>query len=285
MVENQTDSEPPSVPESAHETDLLSSHIANRKVLQLSRKKGIERKSLEECLGAALQATDAELGEILREIDHIFSALKSPHPDKTTLRIAEHPAVWSAMRQAIVERELRQLALTDDLTCLFNRRGFFAAATQQIKRALRDAEPLMLFFCDVDGLKTINDTYGHSEGDLALIRAAEALEKSFRASDIVARLGGDEFVVLALQTGDRFEEIIHRRLTRALRATKSIGNGCSLSLSVGTARFDPKRAVTLGELMSQADKAMYAQKRSRQLTAKLDKPAPKPQCEPEGRAG
>src|SRR5215469_13425046 len=78
----------------------------------------------------------------------------------------------------------------------------------------------------------------------------------------VARLGGDEFVVLALQTGDRFEEIIHRRLTRALRATKSIGNGCSLSLSVGTARFDPKRAVTLGELMSQADKAMYAQKRS-----------------------
>jgi len=76
-----------------------------------------------------------------------------------------------------LERELRQLALTDDLTCLYNRRGFFAVATQ------------LLFFCDVDNLKQINDSFGHQAGDLTLIRAADALEQSFAMRTLLPALG------------------------------------------------------------------------------------------------
>jgi GGDEF domain-containing protein len=84
------------------------------------------------------------------------------------------------------DRELRYLALTDDLTCLYNRRGFVAAATQQLKLARRSARGLLPFFCDIDNLKTINDSYGHREGDSALVRAAGALQQTFRDSDLLA---------------------------------------------------------------------------------------------------
>jgi diguanylate cyclase (GGDEF)-like protein len=249
-----------------HNGELRLKRSLNRQVLDFVRKKNGDIESLEEALGGALQVADTEFGEILREVDQIFQLLKAPNPDLQALRVAEHPAVWAAMKQAILDRELRQLALTDDLTSLFNRRGFFAAATQQLKRAMRKSERVLLFFCDLDGLKQINDTCGHQEGDLALIRVAEALEKTFRRSDIVARLGGDEFVVLAMETGERCEEIMQRRISRNLKATKHMGNGCELSISVGIARFDPKRALSLGELMSEADKAMYEQKRKRYST-------------------
>jgi diguanylate cyclase (GGDEF)-like protein len=246
--------------------DLRPRRGPNRQVLEFVRKNG-DTESLEEALSAALQAADAEFGGILREVDQIFQLLKSPNPDKQALRVAEHPAVWCAMKQAILDRELRRLALTDDLTCLFNRRGFFAAATQQIKRAIRKSERLLLFFCDLDGLKEINDTLGHQEGDIALIRVAEALEKSFRGSDVVARLGGDEFAVLAVETSERCEEMILRRVARNLKSSKPMGSGCALSLSMGVARFDPKHAVGLGDLMCQADRAMYEQKRKRRPAA------------------
>jgi len=117
-------------------------------------------------------------------------------------------------------------------------------------------------FCDVDDLKTINDTFGHQEGDLALIRTADALEQSFRGSDILSRLGGDEFVVLAPETSKQTQEIILRRLENNLKKSGGKERRYDLSLSVGVARFDPKHAVTLGELMVQADKAMYEKKRS-----------------------
>jgi len=243
--------------------DLRLKRMPSRQIPDFAKKKNGDIESLEEALGAALQAADTEFGEILREVDQMFQLLKAPNPDKQALRIAEHPAVWCAMKQAILDRELRQLALTDDLTSLFNRRGFFAAATHQLNLALRKSERLSFFFCDLDGLKQINDTCGHQEGDLALIRVAEALEKSFRRSDILARLGGDEFVVLAMETGEWCEETIQRRIARNLKATKHMGSGCELSLSVGVARFDPKHAVSLAELMGAADKAMFEQKRKR----------------------
>jgi len=167
-----------------------------------------------------------------------------------------------------LDRELRHLALTDELTCLYNRRGFFAAAVQQLKLASRQAQSLLLLYCDVDGLKKINDSYGHQEGDLALIRAADALERTFRDSDIVARLGGDEFVVLALEASGQTREVLLRRLEKCVKKSNAGESRYELSLSVGVARFNPKRTITLGDLMAQADKAMYEKKRSHQ---KLDR--------------
>jgi diguanylate cyclase (GGDEF)-like protein len=239
----------------------LPKQIANRKVIAMGRKNGSADNGLAENLFSALRAADSEFGQILQEVDEISKLLKSNHPDTQTMRVATHPAVWGAVKQALLDRELRYLALTDDLTCLFNRRGFFAAATQQLKVAQRNGQNLLLLFCDVDNLKKINDTYGHHEGDLALIRTADALEQSFRGSDILSRLGGDEFVALASETSNQTEEIILRRLEKNLKKASAPEARYALSLCVGVARFDPKRGTTLGELMAQADKAMYEKKR------------------------
>lgn len=160
-------------------------------------------------------------------------------------------------------RELRYLALTDDLTCLYNRRGFFAAATHQLKLARRSAQGLLLFFCDIDNLKTINDSYGHREGDLVIVRTADALERTFRGSDILARLGGDEFAVLTMEGSTQSEEVILRRLEKSLKKSNANQSRYEMSLSVGLARFDPKHPVSLGALMAQADRAMYEEKRNR----------------------
>jgi diguanylate cyclase (GGDEF)-like protein len=249
--------------ESSAQTDL-SKHEHLRRTLSIDRAPRPTEKGVDEALSSALQATDSELGDILREVDEISQILKSDNPDKQTLRVAVHPAVWSAVKQALLDRELRHLALTDDLTCLYNRRGFFAAAAQLLKLACRNAQSLVLLFCDFDNLKKINDTYGHRQGDLALIRTADALESSFRGADVLARIGGDEFVVLALETSNKSQEVILRRFEKALKKANAGETRFRLSVSIGVARFDPKHAVSLGELMLEADKAMYEEKRKRQ---------------------
>src|SRR5580704_1235294 len=240
----------------------VQKHMSNRKVIAMGRKNGPAENGLTENLSSALQAADSELGQILQEVDEISRLLKSNPSDTQTMRVATHPAVWGAVKQALLDRELRYLALTDDLTCLFNRRGFFAAATQQLKQAQRNGQNLLLLFCDVDNLKKINDAFGHHEGDLALIRTADALEQSFRGSDILSRLGGDEFVVLASETSSLTQEILLRRVEKNLKKASAGETRYALSLCVGVARFDPKRAITLGELMVKADEAMYEKKRS-----------------------
>ncbi len=111
-------------------------------------------------------AADKDLRQVVDEVENLSKTLKSDLPDKHSARVALHQAVWGAVRHTLLDRELRYLALTDDLTCLYNRRGFFAAATQQLKLARRNVQGLSLFFCDVDNLKEINDSYGHREGDL-----------------------------------------------------------------------------------------------------------------------
>lgn len=237
--------------------------VLNGRANSRDRWKHPSDRDLEEGLSSALLASDTELGSVVHEIDAISEALKSDAPIEDSLRVAVHPAVWSAVRHVILERELRYLAVTDDLTCLYNRRGFFAAATQQLKVALRKNQTMLLFFFDVDELKSVNDSYGHREGDLALVRVADALEKAFRDSDILTRLGGDEFAVLALESSSEGQGVILRRLEQSLK--KISANGCryELSVSVGVARFDPQHAVSLGELMARATEAMNEMKAKR----------------------
>lgn len=220
-------------------------------------------RDLEGWLSTALMVSDKELGNFLHEVDEITKALKAGDPSAESLRVAHHPAVWSAIKHVVLERELRFLALTDDLTCLYNRRGFFAAATQQLKLARRNQQEMLLLFCDVDNLKNINDTYGHAEGDLALVRAANALEQTFRDSDVLARLGGDEFVVLALNIGGQDRLTIVQRCAENLQRISASETRYELSLSIGVAGFNPHSPATLGELITMADAAMYEQKRAR----------------------
>jgi len=158
------------------------------------------------------------------------------------------------------EEALLGLSLTDELTGLYNRRRFFILAEQYIKLSVRTNKKLLLLFIDMDDLKSINDHHGHNEGDHALIDLANILKKTFRESDIVARIGGDEFVVLSEST-DGNDEIPLTRLHENVKDCNAKRSRLyTLSISVGTTQFDPKHPISIDELLSEADAAMYAQK-------------------------
>lgn len=173
---------------------------------------------------------------------------------------------FQAIARDITERkraieELESLSLTDDLTGLYNRRGFLTLVEQELKHAARTNDRFVLVFADLDGLKQINDHFGHHEGSRAIVEAAEILKQTFRTSDIIARLGGDEFTVLALAASDDNAETIKARLEEKVRRLNLRRNlPYELSMSVGIVLLDPHSKVSIDELLRKADAAMYEHK-------------------------
>ena len=157
-------------------------------------------------------------------------------------------------RRREMEKELEAMALTDQLTGLYNRRGFFTLATRELRRAQRSTNGMLLFFADLDGLKEINDQFGHEEGDRVLMAAAKILTQTFRASNIISCIGGDEFAILIIDADAALMEKLLLRLYRlinnlnARRAHKS-----KLAISIGHSVYDPVKSATLDELISQVD--------------------------------
>ncbi len=163
-----------------------------------------------------------------------------------------------------MEEQILAISITDQLTGLYNRRGFLTLAEQQLKISNRTEGGMLLFFADLDGMKWINDTLGHEEGDRALIDVAVMLKETFRASDIIARTGGDEFAILTIDTTGISPEIIMTRLQDKVdKHNNETGRRYTISISMGTAYYDPDNPYSLDELMSRADKLMYDQKRSK----------------------
>jgi len=212
---------------------------------------------------ALLTAANRELASLLRDVraeSHCTS------PGDTAAQAASEllmRAVRCAAKQYMLQAELGSLALTDELTNLYNRRGFMALAERQLKIGRRSGRGMLLFVMDVDRLKQINDSFGHIEGDRALKRTADALRETFRDSDVVARLGGDEFAVLAIEASGHSEATIKTRLFECLKSISARHSRYEISLSLGVARFDPRNCASIGELMAKADEAMYEQKRRR----------------------
>lgn len=170
-----------------------------------------------------------------------------------------------------MEEEIRSLSLTDALTGLHNRRGFISLAEQQLKFPDRFKRNMLLFFADLDGMKWINDTLGHEEGDRALIDVAKILRETFRSSDIIARVGGDEFAILAIDTNGTSPEVIMTRLQNEVDIYNGKGTRFyNISISIGVAYYDYKNPCSLDELMSRADKLMYEQKRSKNHNRSLN---------------
>jgi len=162
------------------------------------------------------------------------------------------------------EEALRSLSLTDELTGLYNRRGFMTLAEQQWKLAKRLNSRMLLLYTDIDDLKGINDSQGHQEGDLALVETAALLKDAFRDSDLIARVGGDEFVVLTMGVPEENANVIMGRLQSNLAARNAQGDlPFQLEISTGLASYDPTNPCSLDEMMSQADALMYEQKRSK----------------------
>jgi diguanylate cyclase (GGDEF)-like protein/PAS domain S-box-containing protein len=163
------------------------------------------------------------------------------------------------------EQALRSLTIIDDLTKLYNRRGFLTLAERHLKLAVRKKSGVFLLFADLDGLKVINDTFGHLEGDRALIDAADILRASFRSADIIARLGGDEFTVFPIEAAAESASLLINRLDEQVQRHNDANQsrGYRLALSVGIARFEPDSSWSIDQLLEHADKALYQQKRQR----------------------
>jgi diguanylate cyclase (GGDEF)-like protein len=212
---------------------------------------------------ALLSEANRELASLLRDVRTESHGTLPGETQSQQISELLMRAVRCAAKQYMLQAELGNLALTDELTGLFNRRGFMALAERQLKLGRRSGRGMMLFVMDVDGLKQINDSFGHFEGDRALKSTAEVLKETFRDSDVVARLGGDEFAVLAIEASGHSEATIRTRLFECLKSISAEQSCYEISLSLGVARFDPRNRTSIGELMAKADDAMYEQKRRR----------------------
>jgi diguanylate cyclase (GGDEF)-like protein len=173
-----------------------------------------------------------------------------------------------AMERSRLLNEAKALSVRDELTGLYNRRGFLEAADQQLKTADRLSRPVLLLFADVDDMKECNDRFGHAQGDRLLLKAARTLRNTFRESDVLARLGGDEFAILSIASGEETSGVLTTRLQKNIDF-ENLANPTPvpLSLSVGLAYSETQKGARLEDLMEQADTWMYNHKRRKKLTS------------------
>ena len=186
-----------------------------------------------------------------------------------------------ALRHAIERNRLHaallDLALVDELTGLYNRRGFLTLATRDLRVALRGDEALLVVFADLDDLKRVNDAAGHAVGDRALRDTAALLRRAFRDSDLVARIGGDEYAVLVRHAGPESAGVLADRMKRYVREfNRRAGRPYQLSISLGFAVHKAGSLGSVAGLLDRADRALYRDKRRKhdQRTEGSDSGAP-----------
>jgi diguanylate cyclase (GGDEF)-like protein len=178
------------------------------------------------------------------------------------------------MERHQLQLRLLSLSLVDDLTGLCNRKGFLNLAAHHAKLSRRTGKTFLVGFIDLDGMKHINDTFGHQEGNHALMEAAAVLKESFRQSDILARYGGDEFAVLVSDAPEGSTATVMDRVQEKLRIRNAQpGRRYRLSLSIGIVASDASSSPDLEDLLHQADALMYRSKRERGMSRELAQPS------------
>ena len=166
-------------------------------------------------------------------------------------------------KRKMMEERLKEAAITDELTGLLNRRGFYTVAEQQCKLADRTKRGMSLLYIDLDGMKTINDELGHQTGDQALKDMAALLKKTFRGSDVIARMGGDEFSVLLTEPSESVESAVtHHLHNNICRHNETAGRKYELLVSLGISYYDPLHPCSIDNLLMKADSLMYEDKKS-----------------------
>ena len=217
----------------------------------------------------------AEPQEILRAVNESLKQPTQPArlPQTGQLQREHLQLLADKLYQKVSELEkvndrLRNLSLSDGLTGLNNRRGFMILATGLLKFTRRAGYSLCLLYIDLDSLKYINDTFGHTAGDTAITHFARILTDTFRDSDVIGRMGGDEFVALIIDATESDLAGMQARLQSNVDAHNlQSERGYALSFSLGVIRVDSKSTITMEALLSQADAAMYKHKQGRKRTA------------------
>ncbi|MEO7033575.1 MAG: diguanylate cyclase [Polyangiaceae bacterium] len=203
-----------------------------------------------------------------RDSEGNITGVQSSARDVTDRRLVEQRLTTRA-------EQLRNLSLHDELTGLYNRRGWLELARQGHRLATREQRSAAVIFADLNGMKQINDQRGHEEGDHALQDTARILRSACREVDVVARFGGDEFVVFALDFAEAGLEAFRTRAQGAIAAQNLTGvRAFRLSISIGAAFFRPEKPETLEELLDRADTEMYERKRARRENGGMSLPPP-----------
>ena len=190
--------------------------------------------------------------------------------NRTELQWDNQPARMFCLHDITSHRlycnELEQLVYSDHLTGLYNSRGLEVLSSHIRSIAARNKQTITSFYIDVNNLKTINDDYGHSMGDTAIIETAEVITHCFRNADVSARVGGDEFVVLTLEEADEPINTVLSRLEKEIARRNQMSDRCyQLSVSVGVSRHPANHSFNIHQLIKEADQRMYiAKKRTRE---------------------
>jgi diguanylate cyclase (GGDEF)-like protein/PAS domain S-box-containing protein len=183
----------------------------------------------------------------------------------TELKTAERKIWLTLEKLRLTNEKLASQSLSDHLTGLHNRRGFFTFGLQQMKIAKRLKADNYLVFLDIDNLKEVNDAYGHAVGDLLLQGVSTILKTTLRESDVIGRIGGDEFAVLAMRSKGLGEKGLMARIEEGVAAFRVKGNTrLRLSVSMGLVAVDPQKYQQLDDFLAHADFLMYQQKRQKE---------------------
>ena len=251
-----------------HNAGLVSMVVANRHPLpyrgdydpirQLVFERGIEVPVLPSLLVLPLVVHDRALGTLMLGSKRKSAFGESVRPTLEVL--ASHMAV--SLANARMLTRLEELATTDGMTGLMNRRTLLEVVAQKLKAARRFSKPLSILLCDIDHFKRVNDTYGHDVGDQVIKGFAGALREVKRDVDVVARIGGEEFVFLCEETTDKGGLQLAERIRGELEAMRFFTDQGEFQVtsSVGVATF-PGAGQDWESLFKSADEALYASKR------------------------
>lgn len=248
----------------------------NQKITDLSRKLIIISVSIISLVSLltfymtirALQAARSQMqaeAELRKHENHLEKLVEQRTADLT--RSNQQLQEEISVRKTL-EQRLFHASITDSLTGLYNRRGFFEFAEKHLQIANRRNFSLHLLYMDLDNMKDINDRFGHKMGDRALIETADILTTFFRKSDIISRLGGDEFVVLMTDHANQADQhtLAARFQQQVVSANASTHRPYKLSISVGIIDYNPDAPCSVEDLLSKGDTLMYANKKKSRQT-------------------
>lgn len=170
-------------------------------------------------------------------------------------------SISTALKGASLIQDVKNISITDELTGLYNRRGFLTLSYSRLKHFRRSHMTSAVFFIDMDGLKHINDVYGHAHGDKAIAACAKVLRQSLRDEDIIGRMGGDEFTIFAARVDETHVNMITSRFRTAFKKlNEKSTQPYEINASIGAALITDFTEKAFSEILSQADRLLYEEK-------------------------